>query len=91
LADNLTVYAGYLCEVIVSFSNQLFAPCLLRGVRNTKRFGHSPWGGVDKVHGFVILRFAAPDDQVTQADSPSFLTMYLRTAFRNSDSHTKPD
>src|SRR5215208_1795489 len=38
-----TLYTGYYCEVIVSFSSQLFAPCLLRGVRNPERFGHCLW------------------------------------------------
>jgi hypothetical protein len=29
MADDFTVYAGYQGEVIVSFSRELFAPCLL--------------------------------------------------------------
>jgi hypothetical protein len=42
------------------------------------------------VHGFVIFRFAAPDDQVTQADSPSSLAAYLRTSLsRPLYSHTQ--
>src|SRR5215208_5470600 len=78
MADDLTPYAGHHREVIVSFSCKLFAPCILRRVRNSKRFGHSPWGGVDEVHGFVIFRFTAPDDQVTQADDSSFYTSNSR-------------
>jgi hypothetical protein len=78
MADDLTPYAGHHREVIVSFSGKLFAPCILRRVRNSKRFGHSPWGGVDEVHGFVIFRFTARDDQVTQADDSSFYTSNSR-------------
>jgi hypothetical protein len=56
-------------------------PCLLQRVRNPERFGHCLRGGVDEVHGSVIFQFAAPDDQVTQADSPpSSLAAYLRTS-----------
>ena len=57
-----------------------------------ERFGHRPWGGVDEVHGFVIFRFAAPDDQVTQADSsPSSPMAPLRTSLSNFlFSHAEP-
>jgi hypothetical protein len=79
MVDDLTLYAGHYREVIVSFSGKLFAPCILRRVRNSKCFGHSPWGGVDEVHGFVIFRFTAPDDQVTQADDSSFHTSISRS------------
>jgi hypothetical protein len=90
VTDNLTLYASHYCEVIVPFSGQLFAPCLLRRVWNSERFGHCLRGGVDEVHGFVIFRFAAPDDQVTQADSPSSLAAYLRTSpSRPLYSHTQ--
>ena len=84
MADDLTLYAGHHREVIVSFSGKLFAPCILRRVRNSKRFGHSPWGGVDEVHGFIIFRFTAPDDQVTEADGSSFTR-----ASRDPYSHTQ--
>ena len=62
MADDFALYAGYYREGIVSFSGKLFAPRILRTVGNSKRFGHSPLGGVDEAHGFVIFRFTAPDD-----------------------------
>jgi hypothetical protein len=86
VADDLTLYASHYCEVIVPLSGQFLAPSLLRGVRNPECFGHCLQGGVDEVHGFVIFRFAAPDDQVTQADSIPFARVSRFPLF----SHAKP-
>src|SRR5215213_7498282 len=70
LPDDLAPYGGHHREAAVSFSGWLFAYCPLRGERYPERSGHRPRGGVDEVNGLVIFRFAATDDQVTQAVPP---------------------
>ena len=73
---DLTLYAGYDRDVVVSSCGQLCASRLLRGERKSERFRHSLWGGVNEVYGFVVFWFGMSNDHVAHVDAPPLLLHY---------------